>query len=184
MFTLRVRRSLLLVAVLATAAGCGRDGTGPSGLTPEQVGGMYHICELDFTPNNPGLFPPVDIRATMDTTPEAAVPARLWVSEASREFALTYIRANLFNHHDGEYRTGRNNVEITFANPGMVLTRLLLPGVVNLEFQAQPRQLRFARSNHDVSGLAYATLRGLPGDDAPPTIRGTISGRFRVGGCD
>jgi len=177
-------RAIALASTLGLAAACGGGGTGPAGLTPGEVGGVYHVCQLVFTPNNPDLYAAVDVRArTMDLRPEADQPARLFVDNSQTAFALQYMRGTFLERLDGEYRTGRQNVEFTFANPTAALSRLLIPGVLNLDFQGSPRRLEFSRLNHDVSGQDYATIRGISPEGAPPTIRGTLTGRFQVGGC-
>jgi hypothetical protein len=185
-FVARCRKAVLVAVLAVGAAACGRDGTGPgAGLTPEQVGGIYHICQLVFTPNNPDLYAAVDVRArAMNTAPDAETPARLYVDQLQTQFALQYLRGTFLERHEGTYRIVGQNVELTFANPAVVAARLLVPALLSTGFQAAPNRLEFSMPGHDVSGQDYALLRGISPVDAPATIRGTIAGRFQVGGCD
>jgi hypothetical protein len=182
-------RNLALAVTLLAVAGC-RDGTGPGRLTPQDVGGAYHICALTFTPAQP-LLPPAFIRgAAIDTTADAARAPRLFLDNQSNNYRFEYSAPGSTLPRDvlGFYTTGTRTVAVQFPAADADLSRpdvlRLLPQNFELEFQEGPRRLNAHTENHLMPRADYVRVAGLEsGEGLDQQIRGTITGHFQVGGC-
>jgi hypothetical protein len=190
MYSFPVRSALaaLVPLLVLGAAACGRSGTGSSILTPSDVGGVYAICSLTFTPAGPGR-PPLDLRAVMDTTPRAGLPTpQLRLSSTRYEFVLEYVPPGDFVERQFRhtYRTGPRTVMIDFPDPAQVMAALLLPPSLEMEYRESPRSLRItdAYREHRVPRADYQRLAGIEDPNLADPVLGTLSGQFVSGGCN
>ncbi len=173
---------LLLFAPLFAACG---DSTGP--VTAEDVGGVYQVCSLAFTPGG-GTLPTVNVRAAvMDTTPGSPNPASLTLSTQVRDFELAYTPRNdvLVRRPSGTYEAGRNTVTLAFTDAVQVASTLLLPPRFRLEVQTSPKAFHASPENQDVYRVAradYARLAGISQTNLPEQIEGNASARFVITG--
>jgi len=184
------RRSIPLVVplLLAGLAACGRSSTGSSLLTPEEVGGVYSICSLTFTPAGPGR-PVLDLRAVMDTTPRPGLPLpQVRLSSTRYEYVLEYVPPGDFLERQFRhtYRTGPRTVMLDFAEPQVVMSALLLPPNLELSYSQSPRSLRITDlyREHRVPRADYQRLAGIEDPNLAEQVVGTLSGEFVSGGCN
>jgi hypothetical protein len=184
------RRSLLIVPLVMASVACDGDSTGPAGLSPEEVAGVYSICTLTFTPEG-GFLPAVDIRdKAMETNPQGGIPApTLTLNPISdRQFELAYVpRGQLIAQRpSGTYGLGRGNVTLNFSSGGATsVGSILLPNSILLDFQTGPNRLQTAagQSTYLVPRANYARLAGVSETNLPDQVRGALAARFAVGGC-
>lgn len=172
-------RRFALSVLLPLLAACG-DSTGP--VTTAEVGGVYQVCSLVFTPAG-NTLQPVDIRvAATDTSPGITNPSRLTLSTQVREFELQYTPKNdvLPQRPRGTYETRANTVGLVFAEPARVASALLLPARLGLDFQASPKALVVAQTqgSYRVPRADYARLAGVSQTNLPTEIEGSLAGRF------
>jgi hypothetical protein len=175
------RLVFLLLAPLLTACG---DSTGP--VSTEDVGGVYQVCSLVFTPGG-GTLPAVNVRAVvMDTASTSPNPPRLTLSTQVRDFELAYTPRNdvLVRRPGGSYEAGRNTVTLAFTDPALVASTLLLPARLRLEVQVSPKALQASDTQdvHRVARADYARLAGISQTNLPTEIEGSVSGRFVITG--
>jgi hypothetical protein len=174
-------RLLALAPILAALAACGGDGgSGPDRLTPQQVGGVYQVCSLVFTPQG-GSPPPLDIRAAAMETSGGAV-RELALGRTVSDFSLEYTRKGdvLKRRFEGGYDTGTRSVSLSFDNASEVAGSLLLPRRLQLDYDAARGVLEVssAHSFHNVSRANYERLSGQSFPNSRDQITGTLSGRF------
>lgn len=183
----RARLLSLVLPLLALSACDGDGGSGPDRLTPQEVGGIYQVCSLVFTPSG-GSPPPLDIRAaTMETSAGGAV-RNLTLGRTVTDFALEYTRRGdvLTRRFEGSYSTGRSRVSLDFASGAGIRDALLLPEVLNLVFTAgtQPRlEIDAVHGFHTVSRVDYERLAGQSFPNARDQITGALTGSFSLGSC-
>ncbi len=181
MKTLPVRfRTLAVFSLLPLAAACGRDGTGPVTLTPEQVSGDYRICSLAFSPE--GSAPPaVDIHAALETD-----ASRLEILQ-NRQFGFVYKQPTLPTRTvTGSYITGTTDMRLDL--PATQEARaLLLPSQIFLDFNAQTRHLTVSQAQgvYTVRKADYEALTGRSEPNITDDIRGRLTGQLipRDGTC-
>jgi hypothetical protein len=181
----RCRNFAAVSALAVGVTACGGGGTGPVLLTSAEVGGVYHVCELRFQPNQT-LLPPVNVRGVaIDTTAQATTPARLRLDTQTNGFELEYSApgSTLPRRLGGTYQPGAASVTLSFTTPADALSALLLPTGTEMEFQAGPQRLHFSRANADVPRQSYVQMANISPEGIADPVRGTISGRFAVGGC-
>ena len=176
-------RHLLVLPLLALLAACGDDPVLP---TPEEVGGIYQVCSLAFTPGG-GTLPAVNLRAAaIDTTLGTANPALLTLSTQQGLFELQYTPKGdvLAQRPAGTYTTATGAVTLAFTDPARVASALLLPARVRLETRTGPKALVVPESAtaYRVPRADYARLAGISQTNLPAEIEGTLSGRFVVTG--
>ncbi|CAN5755778.1 hypothetical protein BH23GEM5_BH23GEM5_04310 [soil metagenome] len=169
-------RPFLLLLLVPLLAACG-DSTGP--ISAEEVGGVYQICSLAFTPG--GALQPVDIRvAAMAASP----PPLLTLSNQIREFELEYRLPGdqLAQRPRGSYETGAGSVTLVFTEPARA-SALLLPARLRLDVQQAPQALTVSTQQpYNVTRTDYARLAGISEVNLSPEITGTVSGRFVITG--
>lgn len=176
-------RPFLLFLLVPLLAACG-DSTGP--VSTEEVGGVYQVCSLVFTPGG-GTLPAVDVRAVvMDTASTSPNPPRLTLSTQVRDFELAYTPRNdvLVRRPGGTYEAGRNTVTLVFTDAAQAASTLLLPARLRLDVQTSPKALQAAEGQdiHRVARADYARLAGISQTNLPTEIEGTVSGRFVITG--
>lgn len=176
--------SLLALPIVAACDG-GRGMVDPQPLTSEQVGGVYTVCALVFTPAS-GSPPAVDIRAAAMELSAAPVPT-LTIARTVRSFELEYTRrGDVIKHRvQGSYELGISDIVLT-ATTGASATALLLPNRLDLEFRAADKSLVVGsrHASHVVARADYERLAGQSYPNVTDQITGTLSGRFTSGSCD
>jgi hypothetical protein len=178
----------LAIAGSLLVAACGGDIVETQYLSPEEVGGSYRICSLAFTPDG-GFLPAVDIRAAaMDLTPGDGLPEPyLRLSSTGTVYQLEYTPLGDFirDGFDGSYETRRTAVMLPFPSPAQAMNKLLLPSPLELSFTESPRSLDISsfHASHFVPRAQYVAMTGMDPTNLPLSIRGALSGHFRVGGC-
>lgn len=179
-------RLLALAPVLALAACGGDGGTTPEHLTSQQVGAVYEVCALTFTPEG-GSPPALDIRAaTME--PAADAVRELTLGRTVTDFSLEYTRRGdvLKRRFEGGYTTGTDRVFLDFNGGTSIADALLLPQRLELEFRENPQRLEVSgvHAGHTVRRADYERLAGQTYPNARDQIVGVLSGRFSTAGCD
>lgn len=179
-------RLLALAPVLALAACGGDGGTTPQRLTSEQVGAVYQVCSLTFTPEG-GSPPALDIRAaTMDAG--ASAVRELTLGRTVNDFSLEYTRRGdvLKRRFEGSYTTGIDRVFLNFNGGTAIGEAVLLPQRLELEFRENPQRLEISgvHARHTVSRADYERLAGQTYPNARDQIVGVLSGRFSTGACN
>lgn len=178
--TKRMRRGASLLALAALAA-CD-DTTGPGGdrLQPEDVAGVYLVCQLRFVPE--GAQPEVDIVAA-GINPGAA---QLALDVEPQSFELEFTPRGQFTDRElrGSYDLREGEVTLRPSTTGVNRESLLLPDRIPLAFQASPRRLTLQSSQpYDVPRADYARLAGIPETGLATRIPGRLSARFGFPGC-
>jgi hypothetical protein len=176
-------RAAVAVLSLAALAGCDGDGgTGSQTLTPTDVGGVYQICSLTFTPEG-GSPPPVDVRGrTMELNP--VDPPVIRVGRQDPSFQLEYTRK-------GDVIKPRVEGSYTLSSAGIALgvgesstaAGLLLPPRLQLRYGRSPQTLRVDMIPYAVARSAYERVAGQQYPNARDQIVGTLDGVFSTAGC-
>lgn len=181
--------ALALASVVVLAACGDGGGPGPDRLSKEEVGGVYQICSLVFTPEG-GSPPPLDVRAaTMELSAAGAVQT-LTLGRTVQDFALEYTRRGdvLTRRFDGSYTTGTDRVFLNFDTGSAVADALLLPDPLTVRFVdgAAGRRLEIdvPAGTHSVRRADFERLAGQSFPNARDNIVGTLTGRFAAGTCD
>lgn len=176
---------LALLPLLAFAAACDDDSSGPRRLAADEVAGSYRVCSLVFDPDG-NAFAPVDVRETAFESSNAELPAPTLAVNPNGTAQLQYVRKGQFsiNLNPARYTTRSQGVSLSFDRPTEAQS-LLLPGRLELAFTATPKALDVAstQSAYTVSYADYARLTGTTDPNAPQILTGRLSGRFQVGGC-
>lgn len=177
---------LLALAPLLALAACGGDGgTGFDRLSSDEVGGVYQVCSLTFTPEG-GSPPVLDIRgATMETGAQGM--RALTLGRTVTDFTLEYTRRGdvITRRFEGAYDTGRETVVIDFDRTADIADALLLPDRLELQFRDAPRRLEISgfHGSHSVRRSDYERLAGQQFPNARDQIVGRLSGTFSTAGC-
>lgn len=182
---------ILGAAALAPALAC-YDGTlpAPDTLTPAEVGGVYAVCELRFTPSHGGL-PEADVlAAVIDAAPAEGPPPSLTLSGTAPEFELVYVRRRdgSVQRLGGEMEYGEGSVFLysTSRLPSAVPFEALLPWAhLDLVFHAATRRLTAGVevSAYSVRRGDYAAAAGIGTEGLPDRIWGHITAAFAEGTC-
>ena len=183
----RARLLALALPLLALAACDGDGGSGFDRLSPQEVGAVYQICSLVFTPEG-GSPPPLDIRAAAMELQAGGAVRELTLGRTVSDFSLEYTRRNdvLKRRFDGRYDTGRSSVTLDFTGEAAIADALLLPGRLELAFQASPQSLEVSSVHtfHTVRRADYERLAGQSYPNARDQIVGSLTGRFSAGSCN
>jgi hypothetical protein len=174
------RRLLILLCVPVLAA-CD-DSTGPSGLTGDDVAGVYEVCSLAFVPDG-GVLPTVDIKAkAFETANTNVLQPRVTVDVLGSTFELKYTPKGQFSDRelDGTYSIRGSTVTLKFG-PGSDVEpgTLLLPGSIPVEFQESPLELGTeGTAVYNVPRNSYAQLAGVSASGLAEQIPGRATARF------
>ncbi len=176
-------RRLLLAPLLSLVAACG-DSTGPQRLTLSEVGGVYQICSLVFTPEG-GLPPAVDLVAQ---SMEPSRPRELRLGRTTPEFQLEYTLKGDVLRRDlrGSYETGTRTVTLTFTSSAAETGALLLPsstGPNRLVLGFEGGSLQVSTPAYEVRKVDYERLTGQSYPAVKERFNGTLTGRFSSGSC-
>jgi hypothetical protein len=187
---MQLRRSLArftpvaaLIPALALAA-CGDSATGPDRLTRDEVGGVYEICTLTFTPSPPfSSADAVDMLSTID----APSTARLELSKNNDQFGILFRPRDggVTRTLNGSYQLGPKIVTANFGNAADARATFLLPPRLLLEFQASPKELATLANSqaYTVPRADFERVSGKKYPNARDEIEGTLSARFTAGPC-
>lgn len=190
-------RSLSILLRPAAAAGvvllaaCDGDGGGttPDRLTPDEVAGVYEVCELKFAPAN-SILPTADLLVSVvDTTPPAGRPQATLALSANRQADLVYTRASdaFLQQFRGTAQYGQQHVTLQVGSSPVGL-ELLLPRPLNLRYSDANGQrltagtadnLQYAVARADYARAARVSEEGLQA-----TINGRLAATLAAGGCD
>ncbi|HYW14270.1 MAG TPA: hypothetical protein VE871_20050 [Longimicrobium sp.] len=178
-------RAGLFAAVLPLAA-CGGDGSGPDRLSPDEVAGVYNLCELRFAPTNNVLPVANLLTAVVDTTPPAGRPEAT-ISIANGVYDLVYTAGgNAFLRQlQGSVDYGATSVTLSTPEENVVVKELLLPTPLTLTFAAgTPRILATQTSfTYAVDREDYARAIGSSGQGLAATITGNAVIGMSTGPC-
>lgn len=186
-------RSLRSAAAVLAAAGlgaCDDDGTGPGlGLQPEDVAGIYDVCQLVFDPAG-SIVPTVNIGQIAFEFGDALREPELGLDPNPQQtIELNYVPKGQVNDRElrGNYTIrGGSTVELRFNATDVDPESLLIPENRGLQFEVQESPLRLsmaASSQYSVTREAYVALSGAEPQNLPETISGVLIADFRSGGC-
>ena len=182
---------ILGAAALAPALACYDAGfPAPDPLTPAEVGGVYQVCELRFTPSQGGL-PTADVlAAVIDAAPAAGPPPSLTLSGTAPEFELVYVRRRdgAVQRLGGEMEYGEGSVFLYARSqlPSAVPFEALLPPAhLDLVFHAATGRLTAGAevSAYTVRRADYAAAAGIGPEGLPDRIWGHVTAAFAQGSC-
>ena len=183
-------RSVAAFVALVGLAACDDDGSGPANsLRPEDVVGVYRVCQLAFDPLG-SVLPAVDIRATAFELPGGADDPVVGLDpDAQQTVELAYIPKGQVNDRElrGTYTLrGESTVELRFNTSGVNPRSLLIPDNrrMDFDFQASPLRLGMgASSQYNVSRDEYVALSGEDPANIPDAITGVLVADFRTDPC-
>lgn len=174
------------VLVLALAA-CGDEPRGPTGPTGEEVAGIYSVCALTFDPEG-DLLTEVDVLDRgIETDEDSGVRAPQLQVDASRQFQLLFTPEGQFVERNlsGTYTPAGTRVRLTFSAGTAQAASFLLPGTLELAFQATPKSLTTAATTvYDVARADYARLAGVSESGLADRIPGRLMAVFQSPGCN
>jgi hypothetical protein len=181
-------RTLALCAAAVLPA-CGDGGTNEQRLTPGDVGGVYSVCSLRFTPSQTA-FPVADLLATVvnPTPPAPKQPPSLTLSGQAYGYQLIYTRRsdNFLQQLNGGVSLHQSQVSIDLPDEGdsEVVRELLLPPVLALAFVDNPRRLTTAGGlTYTVRRSDYARAAGISEEGLQDRISGQLNATFTTGSC-
>jgi hypothetical protein len=184
----RIFRSAALLTTLAVTACGDAVSVGPVVLTPDDVGGVYAACSLEFRPI--GLAAVNLLVAATEPNPAPPLPGpNLKLSRQVRSFELEYTpRGDVLPVRlTGNYVLGASTVRLDFtATPSALESALLLTNSVPLSFSPEPAELTIESPRYTVARQEYGRLAGLSQDEMrnlQDRIEGTLTGRFARGTC-
>jgi hypothetical protein len=183
-------RSAVALVAFAGLAGCDDDGSGPgNSLRPEDVAGVYRVCQLAFDPLGT-VLPPVDIRARAFELPGGNDDPVIGLDpDAQQTVELTYIPKGQVNDRElrGNYTLrSESTVELRFNTSGVNPKSLLIPENrrMDFDFQESPNRLGMgASSQYNVSRAEYVALSGEDPANIPESITGVLVADFRTDPC-
>lgn len=186
-------RSLRSAAAILAAVGlgaCDDDGAGPGlGLQPEDVAGVYDVCQLVFDPAG-SVLPSVNIRQKAFEFPGDLQDPKIGLDPNSQQtLELTYVPRGQVNDRElrGTYTIrGESTVELRFNATGVDPESLLIPENRRLDFEYQESPLRLtmaASSQYDVTREAYVAITGEDPQNLPDAIAGVLVADFSTAGC-
>jgi hypothetical protein len=184
----RIFRPAALFATLILTA-CGDVvPVGPVLLTPDEVGGVYAACSMEFRPT--GLAHVDLLVAATEPNPAPPLPVpNLKLSRQVRSFELEYTpRGDVLPVRlNGNYVLGASTVRLDFAgSPSALESALLLTNSLTLSFSPEPGELTIESPRYTVARQDYGRLAGLSQDEMrnlQDRIEGTLTGRFTRGAC-
>jgi len=181
-------RTLALCAAAVLPA-CGDGGTTEQRLTPGDVGGVYSVCSLRFTPSQTA-FPVADLLATVvnPTPPAPKQPPSLTLSGQAYAYQLIYTRRsdNFLQQLNGGVSLHQSEIAIDLPDEGEseVVRELLLPPVLAFTFADNPRRLSTAGSlTYTVRRSEYARAAGISEEGLQDRISGQLNATFTTGSC-
>lgn len=175
-----VRAAAVLAAALPLlAAACDDGGSGPDRLTPDQVAGVYNLCELRFTPTN-SILPAADLMAAVvDTTPPAGRPEATVSVAANGVYDLVYTRQSdaFLRQMQGSLTYGATTVTLNTPATNTVADELLLPRPLTLTLVEGASRSLVAQTqfSYSVTREDYARARNASPAGLAPTIEGNAS---------
>lgn len=169
--------------ILVGSAGCGGDGGGPVGPTPQEIAGIYSLCALTFDPEG-------DLLSTVDVMDrgielEGVRHPQLQV-DASRGFQILLTPEGQFVERSllGTYLQSGNRLRLTFAGGTASPADFLLPPTLELAFQQTPKSLTTAATPvYEVDRATYARLAGQSESGLAERIPGKLMAAFKAGDC-
>jgi hypothetical protein len=183
-----IARALALCAAAVLPA-CGDGGTDTQRLTPDQVGGVYSVCSLRFTPSQ-SAFPAADLLATVvnPSPPAPKQPPSLTLSGQAYAYQLIYTRRsdNFLQQLNGGVSLRQSEIAIDLPDEGAseVVRELLLPPVLAFTFADNPRRLTTAGSlTYSVRRSDYARAAGISEEGLQDRISGQLNATFTTGSC-
>ncbi|HWK88646.1 MAG TPA: hypothetical protein VNP72_01575 [Longimicrobium sp.] len=190
-FVPAARPGIVLAAALLAAC----DGTGRYAgdrLNPIDVGGVYQVCTLTFTPSQTAL-PVADLlQRVIETAPQGGRPGpSVALSSSAPRFDLVYTHRgdNFVRQIDGEVEFGQNSVFLRMytgsSAPG-VPAELLMPPHLDLVYTSSgPRRLTAGTevSGYNVNRADYARAAGITEEGLQPRIFGHVTALFSAQGC-
>lgn len=186
--TLPLRAAAVIAAALPLlAAACDDGGSGPDRLSPDQVAGVYNLCELRFTPTNT-ILPAADLMQTVvDTTPPAGRPEATVSLAASGIYDLVYTREGdaFLRQMQGSLNYGSTTVTLNTPGESAVAQELLLPRPLTLTLVEGPNRSLIAQTQftYSVTREDYARARNASPSGLAPTIDGTASIALSTAPC-
>lgn len=177
------RRSMCLMALVPALAACG-DATGSSNLSPVDVAGLYEICTLTFTPDNP-TQPPVDIRARAFETTDSRIQLPHLALDVDRTSGLIFTRKDQFVRQEirGTYDLSESGVILRLSKSADPAS-YLLPEMLRLDFQPSPLQLSTDGVGYSAAREDYARLAGIPETGLAEKIPGHLVARAESESCN
>jgi hypothetical protein len=180
---------VLALCVPAVLPACGDGGTDQQRLTPNEVGGVYSVCSLRFTPSQ-SAFPVADLLATVvnPTPPAPKQPPSLTLSGQAYAYQLIYTRRsdNFLQQLNGGVSLRQSEVAIDLPDEGdsEIVRELLLPPVLAFTFADNPRRLTTAGSlTYSVRRSDYARAAGISEEGLQDRISGQLNASFTTGTC-
>jgi hypothetical protein len=171
--------AVLAAALPLLAAACDDGGSGPDRLTPDQVAGVYNVCELRFTPTN-SILPAADLMQTVvDTTPPAGRPEATISVAASGVYDLVYTRQSdaFLRQMQGSVTYGTSTVTLNTPGTNPVADELLLPRPLTLTLVEGTGRRLVAQTqfSYGVTREDYARARNASPTGLAATIEGNAS---------
>jgi hypothetical protein len=181
------RAAVLAAALPLLAAACDDGGSGPDRLTPDQVAGVYNLCELRFTPSN-AILPAADLMATVvDTTPPAGRPEATVSVAASGVYDLVYTRQSdaFLRQMQGSLTYGTTTVTLNLPGTSAVAEELLLPRPLTLTLVDSPTRQLVGQTqfSYTVTREDYARARNASPAGLAATIEGNASIVLSTAAC-
>jgi hypothetical protein len=180
---------VLALCAAAVLPGCSDGGTNEQRLTPGDVGGVYSVCSLRFTPSQTA-FPVADLLAMVvnPTPPAPKQPPSLTLSGQAYGYQLIYTRRsdNFLQQLNGGVSLHQSEVSIDLPDEGdsEVVRELLLPPVLALTFVGNPRRLSTSGSlTYTVRRSDYARAAGISEEGLQDRISGQLNATFTTGSC-
>lgn len=179
-------RAGLFVAALPLAACDGGSGSGPDRLSPDEVAGVYNLCELRFAPAN-NVLPVANLMTSVvDTTPPAGRPEAT-VSIANGVYDLVYTRGSdaFLRQLQGSVSYGATSVTLSTPEENVVVKELLLARPLTLTFAGGNPRILAAQTafTYSVDREDYARAIGSSGQGLASTISGSMVIGMSTGPC-
>lgn len=184
-FSALLLRAGLFAAALPLAA-CDSGGSGPDRLAPDEVAGVYNLCELRFAPTN-NVLPVANLMTSVvDTTPPAGRPEAT-VSLANGVYDLVYTRGSdaFLRQLQGSVSYGATSITLSTPEDNAVVNELLLARPLTLTFVAGNPRILAAQTafTYSVAREDYARAIGSTGQGLAATITGNMTIGLSTGPC-
>lgn len=177
------RRYLSLLALVPLVAACG-DSTGPAGLKPADVAGLYRICAIEFVPENP-TQPRLDVLTTVFETTNVEVQKPRIALDANGRSTLMFTKKGEFGPRLIEGAFDLNGDRVTVRIPATASpSTYLLPEILQLTYQEEIPELSAEAGVYSVKRDDYARLAGIPAAGLAEQIPGRLSVRAQSLPCE